>query len=123
MADVYRCLGAGANALGGYRRGWQTFVIPGDAFWYRFSSSYNNDYWGGSEQSRTLKGRPHADPLNTLSGYKFKVKPVELRIDDTAAIKGLNFELGSWLFEFFLAHVPKAVKTRYIVDLYDAVVW
>ena len=56
-------------------------------------------------------------------GFKFKVTPVELRMNDEKALQGLNFELGSWLFEFTLTQVPSAVKRHFILDLYDAIVW
>jgi hypothetical protein len=43
--------------------------------------------------------------------------------DDVHALRGLNFELGSWLFEFSLSYVPDVIKSNYINDLYDAIVW
>ena len=80
---------------------WMSFVVTGDRLYYKFTSGSNTEHWG----------------------YKFKVQPMELRIDDEQALQGLNFELGSWLFEFFLVTVPAFVLRFYAVDLYDSIVW
>lgn len=44
-------------------------------------------------------------------------------MNDEKALAGLNFELGSWLFEFFLTQTPAGIKQHFITDLYDAIVW
>ena len=84
----------------GYSR-WQSFVVTGDRLYYKFTSGSNTEHWG----------------------YKFKVQPLELRINDEKALQGLNLELGSWLFEFFLTTTPPFVVRHYAVDLYDSIVW
>jgi len=76
-----------------------SFVIPGDRVWFKFTSGNNNGLWG----------------------YKFKVKPIEYRLDDKQALGSHNFELGKWLFELFLEDMPHGVTERYIAELYDAI--
>jgi len=76
-----------------------SFVVPGDRLWFRFTSGNNNQLWG----------------------YKFKVKPLEFRLDDGQALSSHNFELGRWLFDLFLTQMPTEVTERYIVELYDAI--
>ena len=80
---------------------WMSFIVSGDRVYYKFTSGNNTEHWG----------------------YKFRVQPIDLRIDDEAALQGLNFELGSWMFEFFLTSVPAFVLRFYAVDLYDSIVW
>ncbi|GAB5369199.1 hypothetical protein AAMO2058_001385000, partial [Amorphochlora amoebiformis] len=76
-----------------------SFVVPGDRLWFRFTTGNNNNLWG----------------------FKFRVKPVEFRLDDQQALSSYNFELGRWLFELFLSKFPTEVTERFIVELYDAI--
>jgi len=76
-----------------------TLVVPGDRLFFKFTSQNNNGLWG----------------------YKFKVKPLEYRLDDQQALNSHNFELGRWLFELFLTQMPQEITERYIVELYDAI--
>eukprot|EP01083_Nonionella_stella_P059475 155578_1 len=78
-----------------------SFVVPSNRFYYRFTSSGDTSFWG----------------------YKFKVKPLDLRIDDRQALKGLNLELGCWLFDLILSHGAPYAKTDYIINLYEAISW
>eukprot|EP01087_Luapelamoeba_hula_P010094 TRINITY_DN2658_c0_g1_i4.p1 TRINITY_DN2658_c0_g1~~TRINITY_DN2658_c0_g1_i4.p1 ORF type:complete len:3811 (+),score=698.07 TRINITY_DN2658_c0_g1_i4:295-11727(+) len=79
----------------------QTLIVPGDTVYFRFTSGPTNTYWG----------------------FKFSVSPLEWRLNDVQALKGLNFELGYWFLELLLEEGPAFVKDVYIVDLYDALVW
>jgi len=79
------------------------FVVPGDRFWFKFTSGSN-----ASQHSW---------------GYRFRVRPVELRISDQQALQGLNFELGTWLLDLLLTQTPSFVRGQYLASLYDAIVW
>jgi len=79
----------------------QPIIVPGDTVYFRFTSG----------------------PIATFWGYKFTVTPLEWRLNDVQALKGLNFELGYWFLELLLEEGPSFVKDVYIVDLYDALVW
>eukprot|EP00455_Lapot_gusevi_P055091 TRINITY_DN8933_c0_g1_i1.p1 TRINITY_DN8933_c0_g1~~TRINITY_DN8933_c0_g1_i1.p1 ORF type:complete len:1260 (+),score=500.66 TRINITY_DN8933_c0_g1_i1:503-3781(+) len=80
---------------------YQSFVVPGNKLWFKFTSSTDNNFWG----------------------YKFTVKPIELHIDDKMALNSLNFELANWLLHLLLDDAPKSVKTAYAADFFDAIVW
>jgi hypothetical protein len=53
----------------------------------------------------------------------FQVEPIDLRIDDKAALLGRNFELSGWLLDLFMSHFPNLFQYSYITELYNAVVW
>ena len=93
----YQDLVSHNNGRGAQR--YPSFVVPGDRLWFKFASGTNNNLWG----------------------YKFKVKPLELRLDDGQALGSKNFELGRWLFELFLTRMPPKITERYILELYDSV--
>jgi hypothetical protein len=53
----------------------------------------------------------------------FLVEPIDLRIDDKAALLGRNFELSGWLLDLFIEHFPNLFQYNYITEVYNAVVW
>jgi len=74
-------------------------------------------------ESDTVYLRFTTGPTQTHWGYKFSVSPLEWRLNDQQALKGLNFELGYWFLELLLEEGPYFVRNVYIVNLYDALVW
>ena len=60
----------------------QPTIVPGDTVFFRFTSG----------------------PIATFWGYKFSITPLEWRLNDVQALKGLNFELGTFfILSFFHA--------------------
>ena len=60
----------------------QPIIVPGDTVFFRFTSG----------------------PIATFWGYKFSITPLEWRLNDVQALKGLNFELGTFfILSFFHA--------------------
>ncbi|ETO27461.1 HECT type ubiquitin ligase [Reticulomyxa filosa] len=90
--DQYlRCRGTGADRF-------PTFIVPSNRFWFKFTSSFDNQYWG----------------------YRFYVKPIEKHIDDFQAIDAFNFELGCWLFELLMEHKNIIEQPKYVTPLADS---
>ncbi|ETO22614.1 hypothetical protein RFI_14580 [Reticulomyxa filosa] len=90
--DQYlRCRGSGVDRF-------PTFIVPSNRFWYKFTSSFDNQYWG----------------------FRFYVKPIEKHIDDFQALDAFNFELGCWLFELLVEHQHVLEQQRYVIPLADA---
>ncbi|ETO35325.1 zinc finger, ZZ type with EF hand domain 1 [Reticulomyxa filosa] len=89
--QYWRCRGSGGDRF-------PAFIVPSNRFWFKFTSSFDNQYWG----------------------YRFYVKPIEKHIDDYQALDALNFELGCWLFELlmdFTIQLKSAAKSRGIEPL------
>lgn len=77
------------------------FIVDADRLYYKFTAGTNSRLWG----------------------FKFKVEPVERRIDDKAALRGRNFELSGWILDIILAHFPDMFQYAYATELYNALVW
>ena len=56
-------------------------------------------------------------------GYRFTVIPLQLRLDDTEALDGLNPELGFWLADLLLSnpHSCELVRKHHILDICEVV--
>eukprot|EP00494_Astrolonche_serrata_P031989 UN32258 len=72
-------------------------IIEGNKFWVRFKTSNTTDAFG----------------------YKFNVKPLDLRVDDKNALAGSNFEFGCWLADFLFEAINSDVFGSYITLIYD----
>jgi len=73
-------------------------IIDTDRVWYKFVSGTNTRLWG----------------------YKFRVEPIDLRIDDKSALSCRNFELATWLLDLLLTNSPPLFQCAYIADLFHA---
>jgi hypothetical protein len=100
---IQTCVGKASSSnvdrLGNTR--YQTFIVNSDTIYYKFTSSLNPD---------------------GLYGYKFRVIPIEIKINDSAALKGLNFELAAWLLDYYLTQFPSLLQYYYLNDVYNAIV-
>jgi hypothetical protein len=90
-----------ATCAGRRSNRYDSFIVKGDQFWFKFTSGTNNENWG----------------------YKFKVDPVGLRINDHQALHGRNLRLANWMLDFILTSSPAAIKEAYFVDIFNALAW
>jgi len=74
-------------------------IIPANKFWVRFKTSNDNDYYG----------------------YRFKVKPLDRRMDDKNALQGKNLEFGCWLADLVLDKMPQSVLEKYVEEIFEVI--
>eukprot|EP01119_Soliformovum_irregulare_P023983 TRINITY_DN8500_c0_g1_i1.p1 TRINITY_DN8500_c0_g1~~TRINITY_DN8500_c0_g1_i1.p1 ORF type:complete len:1141 (-),score=425.00 TRINITY_DN8500_c0_g1_i1:16-3438(-) len=88
--------------IASYRGGqFAPLTVDSDRVYFRFTSGAGETFWG----------------------YKFSVTPVNLRLNNIQALNGLNFQLGYWLLELLLDKGPQRVRTTYLGQLYDSLVY